>query len=109
ETRRELGRDYDEAILLSLAERLERTRRRPTALQEAVTTTIALGSIGLGILVALACANLGAVGGIGHRVEPEAVLDGGHDRGGVVRRAVDRQAVPQPGRERQRWDPCRRA
>jgi len=44
-------------------ERLERTRRRPTALQEAVTTTIALGSIGLGILVALACANLGAVGG----------------------------------------------
>ncbi len=63
ETRRELGRDYDEAILLSLAERLERTRRRPTALQEAVTTTIALGSIGLGILVALACTNLGAVGG----------------------------------------------
>jgi hypothetical protein len=63
ETRRELGRDYDEAILLSLAERLERTRRRPSPLQEVVTTTIALGSIGLGILVALACANLGAVGG----------------------------------------------
>ena len=62
-TRRELGHDYDEAILLSLAERLERTRRRPSALQEAATITIALGSIGLGILVALACANLGAVGG----------------------------------------------
>jgi hypothetical protein len=63
ETRRELGRDYDEAVLLSVAERLQRARRRPTALQEAVTTTIALGSIALGILVALACANLGPVGG----------------------------------------------
>ncbi len=63
ETRRELGHDYDEAILLSMAERLERTRRRPTVLQEAATITIALGSIAGGILVALACANLGPVGG----------------------------------------------
>jgi hypothetical protein len=63
-TRRELGRDYDEAILLSLAERLQqRPRRRPTLFQETVTVVIALGSIGLGILVALAAANLGAVGG----------------------------------------------
>jgi hypothetical protein len=63
ETRRELGRDYDEAILLSLADRLQAARRRPSPLREAATIVIALGSIGLGILVALACANLGAVGG----------------------------------------------
>ena len=63
ETRRELGRDYDEAVLLSVAERLQRARRRPTALQEGVTVVLALGSIALGILVALASANLGAVGG----------------------------------------------
>ena len=63
ETRRELGRDYDEAVLLSVAERLQRARRRPTALQEGATVVLALGSMALGILVALACANLGAVGG----------------------------------------------
>jgi hypothetical protein len=62
-TRRELGHDYDEAILLSLADRLQRVRRRPTLFQETVTLLIALGSIGLGILVALAAAQLGAVGG----------------------------------------------
>jgi hypothetical protein len=62
-TRRELGHDYDEAILLSLAERLQRVRRRPTLFQETVTLVIALGSIGLGILVALSAAQLGAVGG----------------------------------------------
>ena len=62
-SRRELGHDYDEAILLSLAERLQRARRRPTLFQETVTVVIALGSIGLGILVALAAAQLGAVGG----------------------------------------------
>jgi hypothetical protein len=62
ETRRELGRDYDEAILLSLAERLER-RRRPHLGRDAVTVVIALGSIGLGVLVALASANLGTLGG----------------------------------------------
>jgi hypothetical protein len=62
-TQRELGHDYDEAILLSLAERLRRVRRRPTLFQETVTLVIALGSIGLGILVALAAAQLGAVGG----------------------------------------------
>jgi hypothetical protein len=64
ETRRSSAATTTRPILLSLAERLQRTRRRPTALQgDTVTTTIALGSIGLGILVALACANLGAVGG----------------------------------------------
>ena len=62
-TRRELGHDYDDVILLSLAERLQRVRRRPTPFQETVTLLIALGSIGLGILVALAAAQLGAVGG----------------------------------------------
>jgi Flp pilus assembly protein TadB len=62
-TSRELGRDYDEAVLLSLAERLQRARGRPTPLQEVVTVVLGLGSIGLGILVALASANLGAVGG----------------------------------------------
>ena len=61
-TRRELGRDYDEAVFLSLAERLQR-RRRPDRWGDTVTVVIALGSIGLGILVALAAANLGAVGG----------------------------------------------
>ena len=62
ETRRELGRDYDEAILLSMADRLAR-RRRPDLWGDTVTVVIALGSIGLGILVALASANLGAIGG----------------------------------------------
>ena len=62
ETRRELGRDYDEAILLSMADRLAR-RRRPARWGDPLTVVIAVGSIGLGILVALACANLGATGG----------------------------------------------
>jgi len=62
ETRRELGRDYDEAILLSMADRLAR-RRRPDLWGDTVTVVIALGSIGLGILVALAAANLGSIGG----------------------------------------------
>ena len=62
ETRRELGRDYDEAILLSMADRLAR-RRQPDLWSDTVTVVIALGSIGLGILVALAAANLGAIGG----------------------------------------------
>jgi hypothetical protein len=62
-THRELGQDYDEAILLSLAERLQRVRRRPTLFQGTVTVVLALGSIGLGILVTLAAAQLGAVGG----------------------------------------------
>jgi hypothetical protein len=61
ETRRELGPHYDEALLLSLIERFE--RRRPSAWRDTVTVVIALGSIGLGILIALAAANLGDVGG----------------------------------------------
>ena len=61
-TRRELGRDYDEAVFLSLAERLHR-RRAPTVWRDTVTVVIALGSMSIGILVALAAANLGDVGG----------------------------------------------
>ena len=37
--------------------------RRPDLWGDTVTVVIALGSIGLGILVALAAANLGAIGG----------------------------------------------
>jgi hypothetical protein len=62
ETRRELGRDYDEAVLLSFAERVARRRPRDPW-RDAVTVAIALGSISLGILVALASANLGNLGG----------------------------------------------
>jgi hypothetical protein len=62
ETRHELGRDYDEAVFLSLADRLAR-RRPSTVWRDTVTLVIALGSIGLGILVALASANLGDLGG----------------------------------------------
>ena len=61
ETRRELGPHYDEAVLLTLIERYE--RRRPNPWRDTVTVVVALGSIGLGILIALAAANLGAVGG----------------------------------------------
>ena len=59
----ELGDDYDRAVVHALAERLEaeleaRDRGRRTAiLRDVVTVVIALGSIGLGILVALAAAN----------------------------------------------------
>jgi hypothetical protein len=61
ETRRELGRDYDEAILLSLAERLQHRRGQPW--RDTLTVVLALGSMTIGILVALACANLGPIGG----------------------------------------------
>jgi hypothetical protein len=62
ETRRELGPHYDEAVLLSLAERLEHRRGRSTSVREAVTVVIALGSIGLGVLVAAASHPLGEAG-----------------------------------------------
>jgi hypothetical protein len=62
ETRRELGPHYDEAVLLSLAERLARGRRGSTSVREAVTVVIALGSIGLGVLVAAASHGLGEIG-----------------------------------------------
>ncbi|MEA2496503.1 MAG: hypothetical protein QOJ29_4414 [Thermoleophilaceae bacterium] len=62
ETRRELGPNYDEAVLLSLAERLEHRRLHPTSAREAVTVVIALGSIGLGVLVAAAAHPLGETG-----------------------------------------------
>lgn len=64
----ELGEDYDRAVVISLAERLEaelaaRDRDRRTAvLHDAVTVVIALGSIGLGILVGAAADGLGEAG-----------------------------------------------
>ncbi len=64
----ELGEDYDRAVVASLAERLEaelaaRERGRRTAvLQDAVTVVIALGSIGLGVLVGAAADGLGETG-----------------------------------------------
>ena len=61
-TRRELGPHYDEAVLLSLAERLAHTRNRSGSLRKAVTVVIALGSIGLGVLVAAASHALGELG-----------------------------------------------
>ena len=54
--------DYDEAVLLSLAERLERKRGRSNALREVTTVTIALGSIGSAILVATSTGGLGELG-----------------------------------------------
>ncbi len=64
----ELGDDYDRAVVHSLAERLEaelaaRDRDRRLAVwQDAVTVVIALGSIGLGILVGAAADGLGVAG-----------------------------------------------
>ena len=46
----------------SLAERLAHTRNRSGSLREAVTVVIALGSIGLGVLVAAASHALGELG-----------------------------------------------
>jgi hypothetical protein len=71
---RELGRGYDDAFVDSLAERLdgeldarvERRLRRGRDLDrraDATTVVIALGSIGFGVLFALAAGKLGAVGG----------------------------------------------
>jgi hypothetical protein len=72
-TRSELGGEYDEAIVRSLAarldgeidERIDRRlphHRRSTALREAVTIFIALGSIGFGVLFAAAAGGLGETG-----------------------------------------------
>lgn len=64
-TRSELGGDYDEVVLRSLAERLDGEldrRRRSTAVREAVTICIALGSIGFGVLFAAAADGLGETG-----------------------------------------------
>jgi hypothetical protein len=66
--RSELGDDYDRAVVHALAERLEaeleaRDRGRRTAvLRDVVTVVIALGSIGLGILVGAAADGLGEAG-----------------------------------------------
>jgi hypothetical protein len=65
----ELGRDYEDALAASLLERLDHhverqlDRRAPTIAQEAVTVTIALGSIGLGVVFVAAADPLGALGG----------------------------------------------
>ena len=66
--RSELGEDYDGAVVRSLVERLDaeieaRDRQRTTALwRDAVTVVIALGSIGLGVLVGAAADGLGEAG-----------------------------------------------
>jgi hypothetical protein len=71
--RSELGGDYDDAVLRSLAERLGREldarlddrlprRGRPALARDAVTIVVALGSIGLGVLVAAAADGLGETG-----------------------------------------------
>jgi hypothetical protein len=66
--RSELGDDYDGAVVRSLVERLDaeidaRDRQRSTALwRDAVTVVIALGSIGLGVLVGAAADGLGEAG-----------------------------------------------
>jgi hypothetical protein len=66
--RSELGDDYDGAVVRSLVERLDaeiegRDRQRRTALwRDAVTVVIALGSIGLGVLVGAAADGLGEAG-----------------------------------------------
>jgi hypothetical protein len=64
----ELGEDYDRAVLHSLVERLETeleardAQRRTAVLRDIVTVVIALGSIGLGVLVGAAADGLGEVG-----------------------------------------------
>jgi hypothetical protein len=57
----ELGPAYDRATAEALLERLE--RRPPTLLESIVTVTIALGSIGLGVVFALVARDLGDLGG----------------------------------------------
>ena len=66
--RSELGDDYDGAVVRSLVERLDAeieardARRRNAAFRDAVTVVIALGSIGLGVLVGAAADGLGEAG-----------------------------------------------
>jgi len=66
--RSELGEDYDGAVVRSLVERLDAEidardrQRRTTVLRDAVTVVIALGSIGLGVLVGAAADGLGEAG-----------------------------------------------
>ena len=66
--RAELGADYDRAVVDSLAERLEAElaardgARRTALLRDMVTVVIALGSIGLGVLVGAAADGLGETG-----------------------------------------------
>lgn len=65
----ELGRDYEDALAASLLERVDaHIERGPRAdklslLHDLVTITIALGSIGLGVLVFASADGLGALGG----------------------------------------------
>ncbi len=64
--RRELGGDYDGDLTRSLAERLDRELRRgrrTAVVTDAVIVAIALGSIGLGVLVTAASGRLGDLGG----------------------------------------------
>ena len=63
----ELGVDYEHAVARSLVERLDgelaarERERRGTWLREAATVTIALGSIGLGVLVAATAGELATI------------------------------------------------
>jgi hypothetical protein len=67
--RTELVEDYDDALAEALLERFDahvdhRLRQRKVWLwHDAVTVTIALGSIGLGVVFALVARHLGDVGG----------------------------------------------
>ena len=105
----ELGDDYDRAAVHALAERLEaeleaRDRGRRTAmLRDVVTVVIALGSIGLGVLVGAAADGLGQ--GVRYeRPEPAStsacapelhLVSGMADTGRVVDTADRRAAAAQ--------------
>jgi len=60
--RNELGGGYDAAVVRSLVERLE-AQTRSNRRSELVTLTIALFSIGLGVVFALVAERLGDLGG----------------------------------------------
>jgi hypothetical protein len=67
--RSELVDDYDDALADSLLERFDAhvehrlSQRSASLMHDAVTVTIALGSIGLGVVFALVARHLGDVGG----------------------------------------------
>ena len=63
----ELGDEYEHAVARSLVERLDgelaarERERRGTWLREGATVTIALGSVGLGVLVAATAGELATI------------------------------------------------
>jgi hypothetical protein len=77
----ELGPAYDRATAEALLERLD--RRPPSAIEAALTATIALGSIGLGVTFALVARELGDLGGTVATIVAWvaiAVVNGAHAR-----------------------------